>query len=74
MENKNNSTQKSQILLGDAMSATMFWFNECFIFRNVQELESSLDEVKKAVFGESKVKDNEHGIEIIKERIQELHR
>ena len=43
-----------------------------FLFRNVQELESSLDEVRKAILRESKVTDKD--IEKTKERIEELHR
>nr|XP_022324775.1 myosin-6-like isoform X11 [Crassostrea virginica] len=39
---------------------------------NIKELETSLDDVKKAVFRETKEK--EHDIEETKERIQELHR
>nr|XP_022324785.1 restin homolog isoform X2 [Crassostrea virginica] len=44
------------------------------ISSNIKELETSLDDVKKAVFRETKVKDKEHDIEKTKERIQELHR
>ena len=40
----------------------------------IKELETSLDDVKKAVFRETKVKDKEHDIEKTKERILELHR
>ena len=40
----------------------------------IKELETSLDDVKKAVFRETKVKDKEHDIKKTKERIQELHR
>ena len=62
----------SQSLLRDVMSAKMILFNERFIFRNVQELESSLDEVRKAILRESKVTDKD--IEKTKKRIEELHR
>lgn len=45
-----------------------------FIRRNVQELESSLGDVIKALFRESEVEDKDHTIGKIQERIQGLHR
>ncbi|XP_078323987.1 uncharacterized protein LOC111125351 isoform X2 [Crassostrea virginica] len=44
------------------------------ISSNIKKLETSLADVKKAVFRETKVKDEEHDIEKTKERIQQLHR
>ena len=68
---KNDSTISAKLIKRRYVSLNDL-FQERFIFRNVQELESSLDEVKKAILRESKVTDKD--IEKTKERIEELHR
>lgn len=45
-----------------------------YIYRNIKEMETNLDEVKKSVFKVKKVKDGEHDIEKTKAKIEDLHR
>lgn len=54
------------------MFSIFIFYHNISICRNIEELESNLEDVKKAVFGESDFKD--HDIKKTKERIQELHR
>lgn len=62
------------LIIVSTLVCCLVFYVDIRLFSNIKELETSLDDVKKAVFRETKVKDKEHNIEKTKERIQELHR